>query len=215
MYIDLHTDGLKKTLLFQGCFLEMAPAMVTVSWMQTPRTRRRYMCAKSVQSCLTLCNPMTYSPTDSLVHGILQEYWSGLPHPSTQRSNPVSCIADRFFTVWAKSLVWLLVIVWTIACQAPLSMGFSRQEHWSGLPGPPPEDLPNSMNEPMSFFFFSYCSGFCHTLTSISPGFTCVPHPDPPSHLPPHPIPLGLPSAPGLSTCLMHPTWAGDLFHPR
>ena len=58
-----------------------------------------------------------------------------------------------------------------------------------------------------------YCSGFCHTLTWISHGFTCVPHPDPPSHLPLHPIPLGLPSAPALSTCLMHPTWAGDLFH--
>ena len=59
-----------------------------------------------------------------------------------------------------------------------------------------------------------YCSGFCHTLTWISHGFTCVPHPDLPSRLPPHPIPLGLPSAPALSTCLMHPTWAGDLFHP-
>ena len=31
---------------------------------------------------------------------------------------------------------------WTAACQAPLSMGFSRQEHWSGLPFPPPGDLP-------------------------------------------------------------------------
>ena len=60
-----------------------------------------------------------------------------------------------------------------------------------------------------------YCSGFCHTLTWISHGYTCIPHPDPPSHLPLYPIPLGLPSAPGLSTCLMHPTWAGDLFHPR
>ena len=39
------------------------------------------------------------------------------------------------------------------------------------------------------------------------PWITCVPHPDPPSHLPLHPIPLGLPSAPALSTCLMHPTW--------
>ena len=47
-----------------------------------------------------------------------------------------------------------------------------------------------------------YCSGFCHTLTWISLGFTCIPHPDPPSHLPLHPIPLGLPSAPGPSTCL-------------
>ena len=60
-----------------------------------------------------------------------------------------------------------------------------------------------------------YCSGFCHTLTWISHGFTCVPHPIPLSHLRLHPIPLGLPNAPGPSTCLMHPTWAGDLFHPR
>ena len=60
-----------------------------------------------------------------------------------------------------------------------------------------------------------YYSGFCHTLTWISHGFTCIPHPNPPSHHPLHPIPLGLPSAPALSTCLMHPAWAGDLFHPR
>ena len=55
-----------------------------------------------------------------------------------------------------------------------------------------------------------YSSGFCHTLTWISHGFTCVPHPDPPSSLPPHPIPLGHPSAPAPSTCLMHPTWTGN-----
>ena len=36
-----------------------------------------------------------------------------------------------------------------------------------------------------------YCSGFCHTLKWISHGFTCIPHPDPPSHLPLHPVPLG------------------------
>ena len=65
-----------------------------------------------------------------------------------------------------------------------------------------------------SFFFFffkfiyfnwrlitlQYCSGFCHTLTWISHRCTCVPHPETPSHLPPHPIPLGHPSAPALST---------------
>ena len=62
-----------------------------------------------------------------------------------------------------------------------------------------------------SFIFISwrlitlqYCSGFCRTLTWISHALTCVPHP----------IPLGLPSAPARSTCLVHPTWAGDLFHP-
>ena len=58
-----------------------------------------------------------------------------------------------------------------------------------------------------------YCSGFCYTLTWISHGFTCVLHPNPSSHLPHYPIPLGLPSVPALSTCLMHPTWVGDLFH--
>ena len=39
------------------------------------------------------------------------------------------------------SRVWLFAIPWTIARQAPLSMGFSRQEYWSGLPCPPPGDL--------------------------------------------------------------------------
>ena len=43
-----------------------------------------------------------------------------------------------------------------------------------------------------------YCSGFCHTLTWISHGCTCIPHPKPPFHLPPHPIPQGCPSAPAL-----------------
>ena len=44
-----------------------------------------------------------------------------------------------------------------------------------------------------------YCGGFYHTLTWISHGCTCVPHPEPPSHLLPHPIPQGHPSAPALS----------------
>ena len=36
------------------------------------------------------------------------------------------------------SCFWLFSTPWTVACQAPLSMGFSRQEYWSGLPSPPP-----------------------------------------------------------------------------
>ena len=67
----------------------------------------------------------------------------------------------------------------------------------------------------IALFIFFICSEFCHKLKWNSHGFTCVPHPDPPSHLPLPPLPLGFPSAPGPSTCLMHPTWAGDLFHPR
>ena len=45
-----------------------------------------------------------------------------------------------------------------------------------------------------------YCGGFCHTFTWISHGCTCVPHPEPPSQLPPHPIPQGHPRATALST---------------
>ena len=43
-----------------------------------------------------------------------------------------------------------LVTPWTVAHQAPLSMGFSRQEYWSGLPFPPPGDLPNPGIKPRS-----------------------------------------------------------------
>ena len=45
------------------------------------------------------------------------------------------CILSRF------SLVWLFATLWTLACQAPLSTGFSRKNYWSGLPCPPPGDL--------------------------------------------------------------------------
>ena len=42
------------------------------------------------------------------------------------------------------SCVGLFVTLWTVACQAPLAMGFSRQEYWSGLPGPPLGELLDS-----------------------------------------------------------------------
>ena len=41
------------------------------------------------------------------------------------------------------SRAWLFSTLWTVTCQAPLSMGFSRKEYWSGLPCPPPGDLPH------------------------------------------------------------------------
>ena len=57
---------------------------------------------------------------------------------------PLCCVLSHF------SRVQLFVIPWTVACQAPLSMGFSRQEQQSGLPFPPPGDLPDPGIEPES-----------------------------------------------------------------
>ena len=48
------------------------------------------------------------------------------------------------------SHVQLFAMLWTVACQAPLSMGFPRQEYWSGLPCPPLGDLPDPGIKPMS-----------------------------------------------------------------
>ena len=57
------------------------------------------------------------------------------------------------------NLVWIFVILWTIAHQAPLSIGFSRQETWDGLPCLPPGNLPNLRTEPASVYLYTYISG--------------------------------------------------------
>ena len=60
------------------------------------------------------------------------------------RNVKVMCMLSRF------SRVQLSMTPWIGARQAPLSKGFSRQEYWSGLPCPPPGDLPNPVMEPIS-----------------------------------------------------------------
>ena len=89
--------------------------------------------AKSLQSCPTLCDPIDGSPPGSPVPGILQ-------------ARTLEWVAISFSNVWkwkvkVKSLsgIWLLVTPWTAVYQAPSSMGFSRQEYWSGVPLPSPQ----------------------------------------------------------------------------
>ena len=65
------------------------------------------------------------------------------------------------------SRVRLFVIPWNVALQAPLSMGFSRQEYWRRLPFPPPEDLLNPGIEPASLASPALAGGF---LTTEPPG---------------------------------------------
>ena len=61
------------------------------------------------------------------------------------------------------SHVQLFVTPWTVACQAPLSMEFSRQGYWSGLPFPPPWDLPDQGTELMSLVSPVFVGGFFTT----------------------------------------------------
>ena len=62
------------------------------------------------------------------------------------------------------SHVQLFVTLWTVALQAPLSMGFSRQEYWSGLPCPPPEDLPDlELNQSVSVMSLALAGRFFTT----------------------------------------------------
>ena len=62
-------------------------------------------------------------------------------------SRMCACVLSHF------SHVRLFVILWTVACQAPLSMGFSKQDFWSGLTCPPPVDLPGPGIKPTSLAF--------------------------------------------------------------
>ena len=88
--------------------------------------------AKSLQLCPTLCSPIDGSPPGSPIPGILQ-------------ARTLEWVAVSFSNAWkwkgkVKSLscVRLLATPWTAAHQAPPSMGFSRQEYWSGVPSPSP-----------------------------------------------------------------------------
>ena len=84
--------------------------------------------AQLLQSCPTLCDPIDGSLPGSAIPGILQ-------------ARTVEWVAISFSNAWnwkvkVKSLshVWLLATPWTAAYQAPLSMGFSKQEYWNGMP---------------------------------------------------------------------------------
>ena len=91
--------------------------------------------AKSLQSCPTLCDPIDGSSPGSPVPGIIQ-------------ARTLECVAISFSNAWKwkvkvklLSRARLLATPWTAAHQAPPSMGFSRQEYWSGVPLPPRQHI--------------------------------------------------------------------------
>ena len=104
-----------------------------IPWTEEPAA------AKSLQLCLTLCDPIDGSPPGSPVPWIFQ-------------ARTLEWVAISFSNAWkwkvkGKSLscVWLLATPWTAAHQAPPSMGFSRQEYWSGVPLPSPTEEPGRL----------------------------------------------------------------------
>ena len=74
------------------------------------------------------------------------------PHGLQHTRLPCPSLTARKWKVKVKSLscVWLFATLWTVVHQASPSMGFSKQEYWSGLPFPSPEDLPNPEIKPKS-----------------------------------------------------------------
>ena len=97
--------------------------------------------------CCRLGNPKNRGAWWATVHGVTEELDRTVCMPSCY--NHVQHFA----------------ILWTVACQAPLSMGFSRQRYWSGLPCPPPGYLPNPEIEPM-FLMFPALVGLFTTITT-------------------------------------------------
>ena len=109
-----------------------SPILPLVSAAESPFLFPAAAAAKSLQSCPTLCNPIDGSPPGSPVYGILQARI--LEWVAISSSNAWKWKAK----VKSLSRVRLLATPWTAAYQAPPSVGFSRQEYWSGLPLPSP-----------------------------------------------------------------------------
>ena len=101
-------------------------------------------------------------PTQGLNLGLLP--CRQIPYGLSYEGSPImhGCMLSGF------SHVWLFVMLQTVAGQAPLSRGLSRQEYWSGLPCPPPKDLPNLGTEAESLMSPTLVGGFFTTSATLS-----------------------------------------------
>ena len=116
--------------------------------------------AKSLQSCPTLCDPIDGSPPGSPVPGILQARtleWVAISFSNAGKWKVKVKLLSR---------VRLPVTPWTVAHQAPPSMGFSRQEYWSGVPLPSPSQQLDFIK---CFPFAKNCTNSCMCLSSFTP----------------------------------------------
>ena len=110
-------------------------------------------CSHEIKRCLLLRRKVM-SNLDSIFKS------RDITLPTNRAAAPVG-VFSRGTTRISGSLS--CVTPWTVAHQAPLFMGFSRQEYWSGLPCPPPGDLPNPGTEPASLMSSALAGGFFTT----------------------------------------------------
>ena len=110
--------------------------------------------SEGVQSCPTLSDPIDCSPPGSSIHGIFQARvleWGAIAFSKNHLCMGINKYPQfhhiksvcLYVCVCVCSVMYNSVTLWTAARQTPLSMGFSRQDYWRGLPCPPPGDLPN------------------------------------------------------------------------
>ena len=92
----------------------------------------------------------------------LQTQWH---HTDTLKLAIVRIFVSCAYLLSPFSRIWLLATLWTVIHQASLSMGFSKQEYWSGLPHHPPGDLPDPGIESTSFTSPALARGFFTTST--------------------------------------------------
>ena len=121
----------------------------------------RSCCCWTLQSCPTLCDPIDGSPPGSPVPGILQ-------------ARTLEWVAISFSNTWkwkvkVKSLsrIRLLATPWIAAYQPPPSMGFSRQEYWSGVP------LPSPISEEQVILMNSFVWGWRIAWFPVPAGLCC------------------------------------------
>ena len=114
--------------------------------------------------------------SSSMSGQVLEEEWKGERNIRRKkgtkwRPTVASFLVAAAYLLWAQSLssVWLFVTLWTLACQAPLSTGFPRQEHWSGLPFPSPGGLCNTGIKPICLVSPVLVDGFFIALPPRKP----------------------------------------------
>ena len=129
-----------------NCFVSQCTISVLGQFRMWWYFQRKFFCLH-----LSFCHSLSSSESPCNTWVWSYRWWRFLLLISYVLDNVGPCVLSYF------SGVWLFAILWTVACRAPLSMGFSRQDYWSGLPFPPLGDLPDPG---IKLAYISYIAGW-------------------------------------------------------